>query len=539
MSTVRRDALPSDSPAAPPRGHRPRRRDIARVGLIAGGLIVLAGLVGLLPNEPIRRSVESRMNRSLRGYSVRIGRARMQPLGGSLSLENVVVRQTAHPDPPILSLPLLHASIHWKELLFLRLVADFRLDRPRIYVDLAQLHEEASDPVPVRRKGWQQAVEAIYPLKINLLRVGDASITYVDADSRRPLELTHLDLRAENIRNIHSRDRTYPSPIRGRAVVFGAGRVSLDGEADFLAEPYAGVKGRFRLESIPLDALGPVGNHWNLIVSGGTLSASGEIEYSPKIRSLRMPDIAIDRVDLGYERGGPPKGNPVPAPRKTSGTPPWSLALDRFRMTDSRLELVDRTRSPGYRLFVSHVRADVDGLATEPPGQIARAVVRGRFMDQGDVRATASFQPRQQNGDLQVEIRFGPTDMTRLNDLFRSYGKFDVAAGTFQLFSEVRVHDAYMTGYVKPIFRGVEVYDAVQDSKKSLLQKVYEAAIDTASRILKNQKHDQIATDASIDGPVGNAHSSLFDILGGVLENAFIRAILPGFDRQVGVRPKQ
>ncbi len=535
MSTLPLGAARPDPPAAPPRRNRARRRVVARVGLVVAGVVVLIGLVGLFPNEPIRRSIESRMNRSLRGYSVRIGRARLQPLGGSLSLEDVVLRQTAHPDPPILSLPLLRASIHWRDLLFLRLVADFRLDRPRIYANLAQLHAEASDAVPVGEKGWQQAVEAIYPLKINQLRVGDASITYVDADSRRPLELTHLDLKAANIRNVHSRDRTYPSSIQARAVVFGAGRATLDGAADFLAEPYAGVKGRFRLESVPLDALGPVGKHWNLIVSGGTLSASGEIEYSPRIRSLRMPEIAIDRVDLGYERGGPPRGDAVSASSKTRETPPWSLAVDRFRMTDSRLELVDRSRSPGYRLSVSHLRADVDGLATEPPGRTAHAVVRGKFMDQGDVQANASFQPRPRGGDLRIRLQVGPTDMTRLNDLFRSYGKFDVAAGTFQLFSEARVHDAYMTGYVKPIFRGVEVYDAAQDAKKGFFKKIYEGAIDVASRILKNQKHDQIATDASIDGPVGNTRSSLFEILGGVLENAFVRAILPGFDRQVGV----
>jgi hypothetical protein len=217
--------------------------------------------------------------------------------------------------------------------------------------------------------------------------------------------------------------------------------------------------------------------------------------------------------------------------------PSWSLALDRFRMRDSRLELVDRTRKPAYRLFVSRVSADVDGLANEPPGHVARALVKGKFMDEGDVSATASFQPGQNSADLDLKIGVGPTDMTRLNDLFRAYGKFDVAAGTFELFSEIGVHRSYMTGYVKPIFRNVQIYDAQQEANKGLLKKAYERAVDIVSKILTNHKRDQIATNASIDGPVGNAGSNFFDILGGILENAFIRAILPGFDRQIGPGP--
>jgi Domain of Unknown Function (DUF748) len=537
--TQPRLAPPRREPLGSP-GEPARRKTLslrAKVLIALGGVIVLAALLGLLPNEPIRRSIESRMNRSLKGYRASIGRARLQPIGLSLTLENLVIRQTAHPDPPVLTLPLLHASVRWRELLVLKLVADFRLDRPKIDANLPQLRQETSNPTPVRQRGWQQAVEAIYPLRIDHLVVHDASITYVDRDQRKPLEITTLDVEASNIRNIDSREHAYPSPVRASAVVFGTGRVTLEGHADFLAEPYAGVHGIFRLTKIPLAALGPVGEHWNLLVSGGELSADGEIEYAPNARSLRMPSIELDRVIVGYVRGAPaapkPSSPPGPAP---SETPRWSLALDRFHATDSRLELVDHTKKTPYRVFVSHVRADVGGLANQPPGNVAHAVVKGKFMDDGDMTASATFQPGRRNGNLDVQVEIGPTAMTRLNDLFRAYGKFDVAAGTLQVFSEMGVHDHFVRGYVKPIFRGVEISDPSQKADKGLFQKIYEGAVAMASEVLKNRKHDQIATNATIEGPIGNAHSSLFEVLGGLLENAFVRAILPGFDREVGVR---
>jgi hypothetical protein len=484
------------------------------------------------------------MNSSLKGYTARVGQARLQPLGGSLTLKDVVIRQTAHPEPAILVIPALHASMHWRELLFLRVVADFRIDRPRGYVNLPQLREEMADEVSVKEKGWQQAVEAIYPLKINLFRLFDGELTYIDEDPKRPLKLTQVNLRASNIRNIHSRERTYPSPIQASAVVFGSGKADLKGNADFLAEPHAGVRGQFHLSGIPLDYFKPVVAHWNAVVSGGTLTTAGEIEFAPRVRRLSMPEIRIERVRIGYVRKPPAAAEKgmVPASNRKApdqSGPPWSLKLDRFRMKDSEVELIDRTRNPSYRLFVTHVDADADGLATEPPGHTARAKVRGKFMDVGDVTASATFQPTARSSDLAVQVEVTDTPLPTLNELFRAYGKFDVYAGEFSLYSELRVHEGYMRGWAKPIFKDVAVYDKRQDAQKPFLKKVYEGMVDAASKLLKNRKHDQVATEATVEGPVGNAKSSTWEVLGGLLENAFIKAILPGFDRQVGTLRKE
>ena len=60
-----------------------------------------------------------------------------------------------------------------------------------------------------------------------------------------------MNLTAQNIRNIRSKDRTYPSDVHLDAVVFQNGRVALDGHADFLAVPIPGVQGDVKLDAIP------------------------------------------------------------------------------------------------------------------------------------------------------------------------------------------------------------------------------------------------------------------------------------------------
>jgi len=87
-----------------------------RLIIWAGGILALI-LIGIfvfayLLDEPLRRRVEKNMNARLKGYTVRIEKLDFHPIGLSIDLENLWIYQTDHPEPPIASIPSLHASAH-------------------------------------------------------------------------------------------------------------------------------------------------------------------------------------------------------------------------------------------------------------------------------------------------------------------------------------------------------------------------------------------------------------------------------------------
>jgi hypothetical protein len=60
------------------------------------------------------------------------------------------------------------------------------------------------------------------------------------------------------------------------------------------------------------------------------------------------------------------------------------------------------------------------------------------------------------------------------------------------------------------------------------------------SDLFENRREDRVATVVNISGPVGNPNSSIWQILGKLWENAFIKAIFPGFEREItAVRKKR
>src|SRR5919108_2041604 len=105
---------------------------------------------------------------------------------------------------------------------------------------------------PARGQGWQEALQAVYPLTINELRVVEGEVSYLDDDPARPLHLSRLHGRAQNIRNRKSPAGEYPTDLHVEGVLCDSGTLALDGQADLLAVPHAAVMARLTLEHVDL-----------------------------------------------------------------------------------------------------------------------------------------------------------------------------------------------------------------------------------------------------------------------------------------------
>lgn len=505
--------------------------------------VLLIIIASFFVDEPMRRAMEKNMNERLTGYTARIQDLDFNIFGFAVVLHNVSVRQNENPEPPVALIPRLKASVQWSELLKLKLVSDFVFDQPQVYVNLTQMRKESNDSVPVHKRGWQEAAFAIYPLKINLVQINDGAFTYIDKDPDRPLRVTHLFFRANNIRNIRSGERVYPSPVHAEAVVFGTGRAELDGHANFLAQPHMGFNTLFTLESVPLDYFRPMLQRANMSIRNGFLSSNGRIEYAPTVKVAHIETVTIDRVRFDYIHSAPAETESAKkvtrAVQEASNKPSLLVRLDEFHIKNSNIGIVNRAKNPPFRVFVTGANLDVTNLSNHFEQGPARAILTGRFMGSGSASARASYRPEKVGPDLDLNIKVEATQMTAMNDIFRAYGKFDVVGGVMSVYTQIRIKNGYINGYVKPLFKDVNVYDKEQDKKKTFFKKLYEGVVEGIADIFENRKEDRVATVVSISGPVSDPNSSVWQIIGKLWENAFIKAILPGFEREINVGRKK
>jgi hypothetical protein len=106
-----------------------------------------------------------------------------------------------------------------------------------------------------------------------------------------------------------------------------------------------------------------------------------------------------------------------------------------------------------------------------------------------------------------------------------------VAAGQFSLFAELSIKDGDMNGYAKPMFANLEVYNYQKDKNTDVLHQTKELLIGGASHLFKNSSTQRVATEVDLKGKLTSPDVSTWQAVVQVLHNAFIEAILPGFDR--------
>lgn len=532
MAILPKERYRPPEPEEEPQEIRPRgQRKLLWVLLIAS-LALLILFVATHFDEYLRRTLETKINQQLQGYTVTLGHAHLSPFGLSLTLGQLVIRQQANPQPPVAALPRLTASVEWREIFRGHLVADAVFDSPRVHVNLKQLRQEDRDKVEVEDRGWQQALESIYPLKFNTIQVRNGDLVYIDEDPKKPLHISRWNFTAANVRNIRSPDRVYPSTIHSDGVIFDTGRGVLDGRANFLAEPFPAFQAKYRVENVPLDRLRPIGSRANLTVRGGALSSHGDFEYGPKRKDVHLADVTVRKLRLDYTHSPASTAAEEKIAEVSEGSEPLQVRIDRFEVEDGRIGLVSWAKDRRFRVFVEDTDFTVTNISSGFRKGPAKAVLTGRFMGSGALSGFATFRDDSKGPDFNITARLEKASLPSINELLRAYGKFDVVSGTFSVYSEVKVRNGRIEGYLKPLFKDVKVFSPEQDKKKPVLKKLYEKIVGGLAHVLENKPRDQVATVADLSGTIENPDTGAWPIIVRLVSNAFVKAILPGFERE-------
>lgn len=337
---------------------------------LAGFMLSVAFVLGLadpLLAGPLRNWAERTMNSKLKGYTVSIARVRPHLWKLAMDLDELVLVQSTHPEPPVADFGALKFSLLARELLRFKVAGELAIERPALHINLIQIQEEARSGVSLKDRGWQRAVESIFPIKLDRVEVRDGSLLFISTRTvNKPLRFTKVFLVASNVRNIAAAKGTYPSPVSLEGFLFDTGKVNFKGTADFLREPYAAALGNIHLERVPLDRLDPLAQDIQLKTTGGFLSLNGSVEYTPESQTAHLTDVLLENLRVDYVTSDATKAQEQKHRRqalqlaeRVRNAPHLLLQVDTLKLANSQLGFVNEATKPEYRLFISDMSLEL------------------------------------------------------------------------------------------------------------------------------------------------------------------------------------
>ncbi|CAN5392941.1 DUF748 domain-containing protein [soil metagenome] len=185
---------------------------------------------------------------------------------------------------------------------------------------------------------------------------------------------------------------------------------------------------------------------------------------------------------------------------------------------------------PPVDVYVDDLQATIQNLSnitnTTAP-LLATVTAQGLAMDHAKFEYKMKLDPNAYKPTFELAVRLIGLDVTKINSLSRAYGEFDFEKGWFDLVIELDAKAGGVQGYVRPLFRSLQIIGKQDIKEDNILGVFWEALVGSVAKVLTNPPRDQFGTEIPITGNLSSPNANIFATVGNVLRNAFVRAYLP------------
>nr|WP_250428289.1 DUF748 domain-containing protein [Pontibacter ruber] len=214
------------------------------------------------------------------------------------------------------------------------------------------------------------------------------------------------------------------------------------------------------------------------------------------------------------------------------------ITINRFVVNNGYLAYLDFGAKPDVNLHIEdmHLLAlNLANVENERQALPSPVTITGRSVGGGKLKADMKGNFLKKIPDMDIKMQLTQVNLTSLNDIIKAYGKFDVERGRLDMYSEVKVTDGQLDGYMKPFFEELKILDWEKDKKEDgILHAAKEAVIGLVAEAAENQKRDQIATQVPITGSINDPKTNSWKTFLHILRHAFIKAFNKGIENEAG-----
>ncbi len=367
------------------------------------------------------------------------------------------------------------------------------------------------------------------------VRLRDARLTIAEprVDEERAGK---LDVRARGV-DVTLDDLVAPGP---GAPGFGSGALRLKGRLAFAEPAVAGADPKefavgARAITVGIDDLaaqGPAGGPTRVSLGEVTL-ASPRVQVTRVAEGLLLPSfgspsppppVAVTAANETAPAHAPPPAPaasppppPAPAPAAGGSAPPGlELDVDRFRLTDGKIGVTDRTVRPFYNGGLTALDIDITKLRW-PAMTASQLRVAATSARKGKIVITGALTPS--GGTVQIDGREIP--LQQFNPYATTFSSYSIRRGRLDLTTKASFGKGkYDTASTVTLHD----FDLGSRAGDSLFKEQFGIPITMALALLRDLQGD-IKLDIPVEGDEQGMHIGYFTIIAGALRRALMGAL--------------
>jgi len=219
----------------------------------------------------------------------------------------------------------------------------------------------------------------------------------------------------------------------------------------------------------------------------------------------------------------------------------FPFKINSFTVHDGQIHYKDKHHNPPIDLYVK----DADVVASNLTNSrklsntlVASVRAEGKTLGEAPLQLSLDLDPYSPGPTFKMKTELEKVDLVKLNNFLKAYAKLDVSKGEFSMYTEMEAKNGKFNGYVKPMFWHLEIAEWNAE-KENVLELFWKAIASGITSLFKNQEKDQLATVVPLSGDIKDPDADIWSMIGNLLKNAFIRALMPGLETAAGKEPEE
>jgi hypothetical protein len=217
------------------------------------------------------------------------------------------------------------------------------------------------------------------------------------------------------------------------------------------------------------------------------------------------------------------------------------ITINKLQINKGRFAYLDFQKKPNVNLHIDDMQLTALNLAnvqkTNDPLP-SDVTLTGTTIGKGRLKAHMKVNVLKEIPDFNLGMELTNANLLALNSFLEANVKIDIERGSLDVFSNVKMMDGQINGYVKPFVKNLKVLNVKKDIKKKggILRVVKEAVVGLFTNVVKNPKTKKIATIIPIEGNIKAPKTSGWAAFVGFLKNAFVRAFKESITNEAKVK---
>lgn len=260
--------------------------------------------------------------------------------------------------------------------------------------------------------------------------------------------------------------------------------------------------------------------------------SAGAIDFSLEWRALLhrriVTNVVMKAPVLNFVRG-PTEETSATNPNESFARTLKGLApfdIDRLEIKDGEIHYRDFSSDPKIDIALTSLQAvarnlrNSEEIGVDLPADIE---IKGKAFESGDLSLAIKLNPLNDEPTFELKQSLSGVELTKLNDFFDAYAKVRVKKGGFRFYTEIAAKDGKFIGYAEPFFTDM----VIDKGTGSTGRKVWAVVATAVEWIFSNKRKKQVATRIPIEGTFDKTKIGLWAAVGGMLKNAYIKALTP------------